>query len=245
MEESRPPVFQLVNACRNGFAEDSPDPIRMLILLVEDDPGIADVLEFSLKNEGHSVVRTTSGREALSKVAGIEVVILDIGLPDMDGFDVCREIRKTSNVPVIFLTARSEEIDRVVGLELGADDYLTKPFSARELHARIKAVVRRLRPLETSKASGLELDRTMFTARLNGRELSLSKTEFDLLECLSRRPGQVLTRSQILDQAWPDGGCVTDRTVDAHIKSLRKKLLPGDLIETIRGVGYRFRGEVP
>jgi DNA-binding response OmpR family regulator len=167
--------------------------------------------------------------------------VLDIGLPDVDGFDVCREIRKTSTVPIILLTSRAEEIDRVVGLELGADDYLTKPFSTRELLARIKAVARRLTPVMPSR--GLILDRERFTARIGSQTLDLSRTEFDLLACLSSQPGRVFTREQILDAAWPDGGCVTDRTVDAHIKSLRKKLLPQDCIDTVRGVGYRFLEE--
>jgi len=217
----------------------------MRILIVEDDPGIADVLEYSLRAEGHTPLRAGSATAALPLLADADFVILDVGLPDRDGFDLCREIRRRSDVPVIFLTARSEEIDRVVGLELGADDYLAKPFSPRELVARIKAVRRRLRTPAGSPAEpparGLHIDRAAFVATLDGRGIELSRTEFDLLDLLAGSPGRVFTRSQILDHAWPDGGCVTDRTVDAHIKSLRKKLAPSECIETIRGVGYRFR----
>lgn len=211
----------------------------MKILIAEDDPGIGDVLEYSLSEAGHHVRRTASGRETIQLAPGFEFLVLDIGLPDLDGFDVCREIRKSSNIPMIFLTSRGEEIDRVVGLELGADDYLTKPFSPRELLARIKAVARRT--TASVPESDLVLDRPKFSARFAGRELDLSRTEFELLECLVGQPGRVFTREQILDAAWVDGGCVTDRTVDAHIKSLRRKLSPHDCIETVRGVGYRFR----
>ncbi len=211
----------------------------MKILVAEDDPGIGDVLEYSLTSAGHHVRRTPSGRDAIQLASGFEFLILDIGLPDLDGFDVCREIRKSSKIPVIILTSRSDEIDRVVGLELGADDYLTKPFSPRELLARIKAVSRRT--TATTPESTLILDRPMFSAKFAGRELDLSRTEYELLECLFGQPGRVFTREQILDAAWVDGGCVTDRTVDAHIKSLRKKLAPHDCIETVRGVGYRYK----
>lgn len=221
----------------------------MQILIVEDDPGIADVLEYSLRAEGHVPLRASSASDALALLAVAEFIILDVGLPDRDGFDLCREIRQRSSVPIIFLTARSEEIDRVVGLEIGADDYILKPFSPRELIARIKAVRRRLQqpqqrsgqPSDEPMGVGLVLDRPAFSVTLHGRPIGLSRTEFDLLELLASRPGQVFTRSQILDHAWPDGGCVTDRTVDAHIKTVRKKLAPADCIETIRGVGYRFR----
>ena len=213
----------------------------MKILLVEDDPGIADALEFSLKAAGHVVTRCAQGRPAVALASGADFVLLDVGLPDMDGFDVCRAVRKTSDVPVLFLTSRTEEVDRVVGLELGADDYMAKPFSTRELLARIKAIARRSSVRDEPAAPGLVLDREAFRASVDGRVMELSRTEFDLLACLAAQPGRVFTREQILDQAWRDGGCVTDRTVDAHIKSLRRKLAPADCIETVRGVGYRFR----
>ena len=213
----------------------------MNVLVVEDDPGIADVLEYSLRGAGFEVVKTSSGREALRMAVASGFVVLDIGLPDLDGFEVCREIRKSSSVPILFLTSRTEEIDRVVGLELGADDYLAKPFSPRELVARIKAILRRSSSRQEPLLSGLALDRDSFTASVDGRPMELSRTEFELLTLLAGQPGRVFTREQILDGAWTDGGCVTDRTVDAHIKSLRKKLSPSDCIETVRGVGYRCR----
>ena len=212
----------------------------MNILVVEDDPGIADVLDYALRKEGHGVRIVARGREAVSLASQFDIVLLDVGLPDIDGFDVCRQIRADSDIPVIFLTSRSEEIDRVVGLELGGDDYIAKPFSTRELMARIKAIMRRA-SASPKKDGGLALDRDMHQATLDGRELSLSRLEFDLLALLFDQPGRVYTREQILDQAWPDGGCVTDRTVDAHVKALRKKLGDPDMIETIRGVGYRLR----
>lgn len=213
----------------------------MKILLVEDDPGIADVLEYSLREAGHHVLKTARGREAITLVAKVDFLILDVGLPDIDGFEVCREIRKFSNVPILFLTSRTDEIDCVVGLELGADDYMAKPFSSRELTARIKTIFRRSADRPPDKTDGLFLDRNSFTASLSGRSLDLSRTEFDLLSLLAEQPGRVFTREQILENAWQDGGCVTDRTVDAHIKSLRKILAPSDLIETVRGVGYRLK----
>jgi DNA-binding response OmpR family regulator len=213
----------------------------MKILLVEDDPGIAEALEYSLKAAGHDVVRTAQGKAAVALAAAADFVVLDVGLPDMDGFEVCRAIRRSSEVPVLFLTSRTDEIDRVVGLELGADDYMAKPFSTRELVARIKAISRRTAGRAAPAAARLVLDREAFSAVIDGRALDLSRTEFDLLSCLAAHPGRVLTREQILDQAWRDGGCVTDRTVDAHIKALRKKLSPSECIETVRGVGYRFQ----
>ncbi|MDX2080170.1 MAG: winged helix-turn-helix domain-containing protein [Terrimicrobiaceae bacterium] len=217
-------------------------PLRssaLRILVVEDDPGIADVLEFALTAAGHSVRLESTGAAALESLPGVDFVVLDIGLPDVDGFDVCREIRKSSDVPILMLTSRADEIDRVVGLELGADDYLTKPFSTRELVARVKAINRRRNPKPDT--SGLHLNRDAFTAEADGTPLDLSRTEFELLALLAGQPGRVFTRGQILDHAWSDGGFVTDRTVDAHVKSLRRKLPDADLIETVRGVGYRLR----
>ena len=213
----------------------------MKVLVVEDDPGIADVLEYSLRGAGFEVSKTLSGREAVRLAPATDFVVLDIGLPDLDGFDVCREIRKSSQVPILFLTSRTEEIDRVVGLELGADDYMPKPFSPRELVARIRAITRRSNIRREPPQPGLALDRDSFTASVDGRPMELSRTEFELLTLLASQPGRVFSRGQILDGAWQDGGCVTDRTVDAHIKSLRKKMLPSELIETVRGVGYRFK----
>jgi len=209
------------------------------ILLVEDDPGIAEVLVFSLQAAGHEVVSVSRGRDAVAKAARFECVLLDIGLPDLDGFEVCRQIRRVSDVPVVFLTSRSDEIDRVVGLELGADDYVTKPFSTRELLARIKAVTRRVNAALPANP-GLVIDADRRTVAADGRNISLSRIEFELLTALASQPGRVFTRENLLDRAWPDGGLVTDRTVDAHIKSLRRKLGSPAWIETVRGVGYRL-----
>ena len=214
----------------------------MRILVVEDDPGISEVLEFSLKAEGHDVVVVSRGLDAVEQAAGADCILLDVGLPDIDGFEVCRRIRMQSGAPVIFLTARSEEIDRIVGLEIGGDDYVAKPFSTRELLARVRAVTRRGKPIsEPAIADGLSINSAGREVLFRGKKIELSKLEFDLLALLSGGPGRVFTREQILDRAWPDGGCVIDRTVDAHVKSLRRKLGDPEAIETVRGVGYRFR----
>lgn len=215
----------------------------MKILVVEDDPGIADVLAFALTAGGHEVSTATRGAEAVERAREAECVILDVGLPDIDGFEVCRRLRQQSDVPVLFLTSRADEIDRVVGLEIGGDDYLIKPFSTRELLARIKAVTRRAnRSTPSAEVSEhLTLDSEKRSVHFRGTPVDLSRVEFDLLALLLGQPGRVYTRNQILDGAWTDGGCVTDRTVDAHVKSLRKKLGDPGLIETVRGVGYRLR----
>lgn len=217
----------------------------MKILVVEDDPGIAEVLEYALREAAHEVACVSRGAEALTAAAQADCIVLDVGLPDMDGFEVCRRLRRTSNIPVLFLTSRSDEIDRVVGLEIGGDDYLTKPFSTRELLARIKAVMRRLHPGgDPAPSSGIVLDIDRHTVTRDGRAIDLSRLEFELLALLRRHPGQVFSRDRILDLAWPDGGCVTDRTVDAHVKTLRKKLGEPDVIETVRGFGYRLREDM-
>ncbi len=214
----------------------------MRVLIVEDDPGIADVLQFALAEAGHEVLQAARGGAALEAARQADCLVLDVGLPDMDGFEVCRRLRRSSDIPVLFLTSRSDEIDRVVGLEIGGDDYLTKPFSTRELVARLKAIMRRLGKNGIAHPSpGLCLDREKRRVLRDGREVDLSRVEFDLLALLLGQPGRVFTREQILDGAWADGGCVTDRTVDAHVKSLRRKLGEPEVIETVRGVGYRSR----
>jgi DNA-binding response OmpR family regulator len=220
----------------------------MKILVVEDDPRISDVLEYALRTEGWTVLATKRGREALelTRRDAPDLLILDVGLPDIDGFEVCRQLRTFSEVPVIFLTSRSDEINRVVGLEIGGDDYVVKPFSTRELTARIKAIRRRNQKpaaaVEAVIAYGpVTLDPERFQVKCEGAEIPLTRQEFKLLELLITHPGRVFTRDQVLDQAWGDGGCVTERTIDAHVKALRKKLAPHDFIETIRGIGYRAR----
>ncbi len=221
------------------------DGYSVKILVVEDDPGIFEVLEYSLKAAGHEVLSAGRGAEALEKAPLADCLVLDVGLPDFDGFEVCRRLRKTSDIPVLFLTSRSDEIDRVVGLEIGGDDYLAKPFSTRELLARIKAIMRRfVRAPAVASTGAIQLDVEKHTVTYHGQPVDLSRLEFDLLAVLLAQPGRVFTRNQLLDRAWPDGGCVTDRTVDAHVKSLRKKLPDADVIETVRGVGYRLREPV-
>jgi len=215
------------------------------ILIVEDDPGIVEVLDYALRREGHEVLCVARGEEAVARHTWADFLVLDVGLPDIDGFEVCRQIRRGSDVPILFLTSRSEEVDRVVGLEIGGDDYLAKPFSTRELTARIKAVARRSKPSAPSpigrQVGALRLDEETHRAYWQDEALDLTPLEFALLAQLMSQPGRVFTRSQLLDHVWPDGGCVTERTVDAHVKSLRKKLVDCDLVETVRGVGYRLR----
>ncbi|HYJ04775.1 MAG TPA: response regulator [Chthoniobacterales bacterium] len=225
----------------------------MKVLVVEDDPRISDVLEYALKAEGYEVQTAQRGREAteIAKRSPPSLIVLDVGLPDIDGFEVCRIVRKFSDVPVIFLTSRSDEIDRVVGLEIGGDDYVVKPFSPRELLARIKAIRRRndrpaakpsITPGENELRYGpLTIDPDKFRIHCQGREIILTAQEFKLLELLVTHPGRVFTRAQVLNRAWGDGGLVTDRTIDVHVKSLRKKFGKFEFIETVRGIGYRAR----
>jgi DNA-binding response OmpR family regulator len=224
----------------------------MNILVVEDDPRISDVLEYALKAEGYEVQTAQRGREAAELARNISpgLIVLDVGLPDIDGFEVCRIVRKFSDVPVIFLTSRSDEIDRVVGLEIGGDDYMVKPFSPRELVARIKAIRRRNQRPETPAVKDpkgqfrygpIAIDAEKFQIRCHGREIPLTAQEFKLLELLVKHPGRVFTRQQVLDRAWGDDVFVADRTIDVHVKSLRKKFGDLEFIETVRGVGYRAR----
>jgi DNA-binding response OmpR family regulator len=225
----------------------------MNILVVEDDPRISDVLEYALKADGYEVQTAQRGREAaeMARRSAPDLMVLDIGLPDIDGFEVCRIVRTFSDVPVIFLTSRSDEIDRVVGLEIGGDDYVVKPFSPRELLARIKAILRRKqRPGAAPVADRTEnqlrygpitIDPEKFRIHCKGREIILTAQEFKLLELLVRHPGRVFTREQVLNRAWGEGGLVADRTIDVHVKTLRKKFGAFEFIETVRGIGYRAR----
>jgi DNA-binding response OmpR family regulator len=223
----------------------------MNVLVVEDDPRITDVLEYALKAEGYKVQTAQRGREGIeiAKHFSPNLIVLDVGLPDVDGFEVCRSVRTFSDVPIIFLTSRSDEIDRVVGLEIGGDDYVVKPFSPRELLARIKAIRRRndrpaSAPTEDRAADEicygpLTIDAGRFRVECQGSEVVLTAQEFKLLELLVKHPGRVFTRAQLLNRAWGDGGLVTDRTIDVHVKSLRKKFGKFEFIETVRGIGYR------
>ena len=214
------------------------------ILLVEDEEDIASLVRAYLERDGFRVVWATRGTEGLAELErnDIRLAILDLQLPDADGFDVCRAIRSSSSLPVVMLTARDEEVDRVTGLELGADDYVTKPFSPRELAARVRAVLRRVEPDETDdrlSAGDVELDRRARTARVAGAEVELTGREFDLLWHLASRPGIVVSRPQLLDRVWgitfPGG----TRTVDVHVGQLRRKLGRPRLIRTVRGSGYK------
>ena len=221
------------------------------ILIVDDERAITDLLEYNLQRNDYQVIVAHDGRQALrlAQVEQPDLVILDLMLPGLDGLDVCRALQRESSVPIIMLTARDEEVDRVVGLELGADDYVTKPFSVRELMARVKAVLRRAVSGETTVAAvrrigPLEIDTISREARLEGAPLRLTQLEFDLLETLARHAGQALSREQLLDQAWGYDYYGDARAVDSAIKRLRARLReaggdPG-IISTVRGVGYRL-----
>ncbi len=223
-----------------------------LIVVIEDEPAIRDSLEYVLGVEGFRVLSaaTLAAGNAVIAVEAPALVLLDVGLPDGSGFDFCRALRRTSTVPVIFLTARADEIDRVVGLELGADDYVAKPFSPREVAARVKAVLRRsgvpAKPaVSASAASPLVIDGLRRQATLDGQVLALSRQELLVLEVLAAAPGRVFSRAQLLDLAWDDASSVFDRIVDSHIKAIRaavRTVRPGcEAITTVRGEGYALR----
>lgn len=224
------------------------------ILIVDDEPELRGMLRKYLTNEGLAVSDVASGVEAIAylEAAVADLVILDVGLPDIDGFEVLRQIRLTSDVPVIMLTARADEIDRVVGLSVGADDYVTKPFSPRELVARITAVLRRARAVEVRDATvlefdGLRIDVGAREVRSGGALAVLSALEFNLLTALAENPNRVLSRQQLLDSVWGWDHYGVDRVVDVHVGNIRKAI--GDdpssprFIATVRGAGYKFIGE--
>ncbi len=228
---------------------------RPRILIVEDEPSIRDTIQYPLESDGCATTCCGTGEAALAalKEGGFDLVVLDVGLPDITGFEVCRRLREWSSVPVLFLTARSEEIDRVVGLEIGGDDYVTKPFSPRELAARVRAVLRRTRgvianPPEPIEAGIFVVDPERLAIRYHGEALDLSRTEYRLLAAFVARPGRVFSRAQLMDAAWDEPEASFDRTVDAHVKTLRAKLhavrADEDPIRTHRGFGYSLV-EVP
>ena len=215
----------------------------MRVLIVEDEDAIAEPLAEGLRREGFDVARAATGAEALAATTA-DVVLLDLRLPDRDGFDICRELRSRSDVPIIVVTARGEEADRVVGLELGADDYVVKPFGLRELIARIRAVTRRARgdhSGSTVSSGELEVDLRARRATLAGRELDLTQKEFDLLAALARDPGAVLSRRRLLEEVWDTSWYGSSKTIDVHVAALRRKLGDPSWIETVRGVGFRLR----
>ena len=214
----------------------------MRLLIVEDEDAIADPLAEGLRREGFAVERVSTGEAALAAPEP-DLVLLDVGLPDLDGLTVARKLRRRSEVPIIIVTAKGEEIDRVVGLELGADDYIVKPFGFRELLARIRAVTRRTHERSAprrARIGALELDVRGRRARLEGRELELTPKEFDLLTLLARDPGAVVSRSEILQEVWQTTWYGSAKTIDVHVAGLRKKLGDPTWIETVRGVGLRL-----
>jgi DNA-binding response OmpR family regulator len=215
------------------------------VLLVEDEHSIGSLVRAYLEKERYGVVWVRSGEEALTEVGRhpVRIVVLDLGLPGIDGFDVCRELRRRSQVPILMLTARDEEVDRVAGLEVGADDYVTKPFSPRELAARIKAILRRSQPQPQREGvltlDPIVVDRAAHEVTVDDQPVELTAKEFDLLACLVENAGLVLTRDRLLDLVWgldfPGG----TRTVDVHVASLRRKLGLPEAIQTVRGAGYK------
>jgi DNA-binding response OmpR family regulator len=225
------------------------------ILLVDDEQSIQTLLSYPLRKDGYEVVQATDGREALDRFAEqpFDLVVLDVMLPQLDGLEVCRRLRARSAVPIIMLTAKSEEIDKVVGLELGADDYITKPFSMREFRSRIKAALRRadMRPAPEQETEppleigDLAVDFGKRSVEVRGGDVSLTFVEFEILGALARNPGRVFTRDQLLSRIWGDAAYRDPRTIDVHIRHLREKLerdaKSPEYIFTVRGVGYRFR----
>ena len=215
----------------------------MRVLVVEDDDAIAVPLSRGLEREGLDVTWAATGTAAL-EAEGFDVVLLDLGLPDLDGFEVCRRLRAVSEVPIIVVTARGDEVDRVVGLELGADDYMVKPFGFRELLARIRAVTRRVQPRTDDAApreiGALLVDRRTHRVAIGDEEIALTPKEFDLLALLAEEPGAVFERGRILEQVWDPHWYGPTKTLDVHVASLRKKLGDPAWIETVRGVGFRL-----
>jgi two-component system response regulator RegX3 len=221
------------------------------ILLIEDEEGLGEALEYQLGREGYAVERATNGSEGLErfKAAGADLLLLDLMLPGLSGEDICKEVRKSSSVPIIMLTARDTEIDKVVGLEIGADDYVTKPFSTRELLARIKAILRRVASEDSGfegvlEGGGIRLDADRFEVTVRNERVHLPRKEFELLELLMENSGRVLTRETLIDRIWGADYFGDTRTLDVHIKRLRTKceLDPRNPqhLTTVRGLGYKF-----
>lgn len=216
------------------------------ILIVEDEPKLAALLADYLRQADFEPVCLANGLEVVPwlKQHSVALILLDLMLPGRDGMEICREVRGFSNVPIIMVTARVEEIDRLLGLELGADDYICKPFSPREVVARVKAVLRRTVEPARADKTGLLLDAECYRATWNGQDLELTAVEFNLLHILVSNPGRLFSRTQLMDRIYPDQRVVSDRTIDSHIKKLRKKLHTAsadqELIHSLYGVGYKF-----
>lgn len=227
------------------------------VLLIEDESSIADAIVYVFERDGFTITHAATGTHglALAQAALPELIILDVGLPDLSGFDVCKAVRAHSNVAILFLTARAEEVDRVLGLEIGGDDYMTKPFSPRELVARARAILRRTRehsaspPIPITPPAPFQVDHERLQISLHGTVLPLSRYEYRLLSVLLRRPGKVYSREQLMNLAWECPEMSLERTVDTHIKTVRTKIRAvdpaGDWILTHRGVGYSLREGAP
>ncbi|MEP7240693.1 MAG: response regulator transcription factor [Devosia sp.] len=219
------------------------------ILIADDEPNIREVIAFSLERAGHATLSARNGAEALQQVrrGSVDLIILDIGMPEMDGLEVCRQVRKSSDVPILFLSARDEEIDRILGLEIGGDDYVTKPFSARELVARVNVILKRARnggPRPAAMSHGrLRLDAERHGVWFDETAVTLTALEFEILAALLMRPEAVLSRDQIMSAAYGSGTFVSDRTIDSHIRNLRAKFAEAgcaSVVETVHGVGFRL-----
>ncbi len=227
--------------------------MKQKVVIVEDEPAIADTIQYALETDGFETSCLTSGRGVLAmlETEPVDIIILDIGLPDINGLEVCKEIRKKHTMPILFLTARSSEVDKVVGLEIGGDDYVTKPFSPRELSARVKALLRRARPTVTPSADcrrAFQVDHSRKKISYCGVALDLSRYEYIILNTFIRRPGHVYSRGELMELCWEEPDCSLDRTVDAHIKNIRNKLkgVNSDIdpIITHRGLGYSLREDL-
>jgi len=217
------------------------------ILVVDDEPNIVELVKLYLEREGYQVEDAANGRDALSRLSAVnpELVVLDLMLPDIDGFEVCRQIRTKSDVPILMLTARTEDIDKIVGLELGADDYLTKPFNPRELVARVRAILRRyqtgLKPGDIVEVGGLRIDLSRYEVSVDGQPVKLRTKEFTLLATFAQNMGIVLSRERLLEMVWGFDYYGETRTVDVHVNHLRDKIAgSGVNIETVRGTGYKM-----
>jgi DNA-binding response OmpR family regulator len=233
-----------------SFPVKTPGTESATILLVDDEDAVQKLLTYPLEHEGFRVVQARDGEEALRRFEHeqVDLVVLDLMLPKLDGLEVCRRLRATSSVPIIMLTARDDELDKVVGLELGADDYITKPFSIREFRSRVRALLRRAslgahdEGRDQIVADGLTLDLAKRTTVFDGRPIELTFVEFELLRSLAAKPGRVFTRQALLQSLWGDYAYREPRTIDVHVRHLREKLADMELIQTVRGVGYRLRG---
>lgn len=219
------------------------------ILIADDEPNIREVISFALERAGFGVATARNGSEALQQVrrGAVDLIVLDIGMPEMDGLEVCRQIRKTSDVPILFLSARDEEIDRVLGLEIGGDDYVTKPFSARELVARVNVILKRgrngVKAPATMTHGQVRLDASKHAVWFGETPITLTALEFEILAAFMARPEVVFSRDQLMEAAYGGGTFVSDRTIDSHIRNLRAKFAEAgcaSIVETVHGVGFRL-----